>query len=165
MTTNTIQHNFLTQAEDVEQAHHKVRHFMENTELIRYDSTTIDDGSIINGKANEFWAAVDQGVARNRKFAIQLIAELEETGISRIKELSDLPQGYPSKVLHTLVHILDGFIGVDSAFYNLLEDSHWLSEKLRNKIAESPEKYWLVPVVAGKLQYSVFHASGSVTGP
>jgi hypothetical protein len=96
-------------------------------------------------------------VASNRTFAGNLIVELEETGITSLKELKDLPQGYPSKVLHTLVHILDGFIGADSAFYNLLEDSHWLSAKLQETIKENPEAYWLVPVLPGKLQYSVFH--------
>ena len=157
MINDNTQHIFLVLADDQKQANHKVLHFLEHTELIRYDKTTILDEAIINGEAPAFWTQLDQGVAHNKKFAAELITELEETGISRLAELKDLPQGYPSKVLHTLVHILDGFIGVDSAFYNLLEDSHWLSDKLRETINANPEKYWLVPVVAGKLQYSVFH--------
>ncbi len=161
MSTDNIQHIFLVKADGFEQARHKVLHFMENTELIRYDVTTIPDNSIINGADSAFWPQVEQGVASNRKFAAGLIVELQETGMSQLVELNDLPQGYPSKVLHTLVHILDGFIGVDSAFYNLLEDSHWLSDTLRETIDTTPEKYWLVPVVAGKLQYSVFHATGN----
>ncbi|MBU0680066.1 MAG: hypothetical protein KKD73_01465 [Proteobacteria bacterium] len=157
MTTDIIKHLFLTQAEDQQQARHKILHFLEHTELIRYEATTILDAEIISGANPTFWTQVDQGAASNRTFAKNLIVELEETGISRLQDLQDLPQGYPSKVLHTLVHILDGFIGADSAFYNLLEDSHWLSAKLRETIKESPEAYWLVPMLPGKLQYSVFH--------
>lgn len=155
--STSIKHIFLAQAENKEQALHKVHRFLEHTELIRYEATTIHDASVINGADPTFWAEVEQGVAGNRKSAEALIVELGETGVSSLTDLKDLPQGYPSKILHTLAHILDGFIGVDSAFYNLLEDSHWLSDKLRGAITKTPDKYWLVPVVPGRLKYSVFH--------
>ncbi|MEN8258879.1 MAG: hypothetical protein ABFS09_13545 [Thermodesulfobacteriota bacterium] len=161
MSSDSIKHIFLVQAQGQEQARRKVLNFLEHTELIRYDAVTIHDDSIISGADTSFWNQINQGVATNRKFAEGLIVELEDTGVSRLAELKDLAQGYPSKVLHTLVHILDGFIGVDSAFYNLLEDSHWLSASLRETIQKTPEKYWLVPVLAGRLKYSVFHAMDS----
>ncbi len=157
MSKDSITHIFLTQADSQEQARHKVSHFLEHTELIRYEATTINDQAITRGDKPTFWSAIDQGIAGNQKVAAGLIAELEETGLRTLTQLKDLPQGYPSKVLHTLVHILDGFIGADSAFYNLLEDSHWLSDKLREAITSKPEEYWLVPMVPGKLTYSVFH--------
>ncbi len=159
MSSASIKHLFLTKAEDQHQACHKVQHFLDHTELIRYEAMTIHDQSIMNGADPAFWTKVEQGVASNRAVAKGLIDELGATGISSLAELKDLPQGYPSKVLHTLVHILDGFIGVDSAFYNLLEDSHWLSDKLRQAITSKPEEYWLIPMVPGKLKYSVFHPS------
>ncbi len=157
MSNDTLSHIFLCQATNQQQANHKILHFLEHTELIRYEAITIPAGDIINAANPTFWPAVEQGIASNRKFATSLIVELEETGISTLAELKNLPQGYPSKVLHTLVHILDGFIGADSAFYNLLEDSHWLSAPLRETITKEPGAYWLVPVVPGRLQYSVFH--------
>jgi hypothetical protein len=160
MTTDTIRHLFLTQADDEAQARRKVLSFLERTELIRYEATTIQDTAIRRGDMPDFWATVEQAMGRNKKCAADLVAELQATGINQLTELNDLPQGYASKVLHTLVHILDGFIGVDSAFYNLLEDSHWLSEPLRQAITSQPEAYWLVPVVPGRLQYSVFHHQG-----
>lgn len=155
MKSDSINHIFLTQAETINQAHNKVRHFLEHTELIRYEAMTIDAKASINGSEPSFWTEVDQGVAMNRQFTKDLIGELEGTGVRNLSELKDLPQGYPSKVLHTLVHILDGFIGVDSAFYNLLEDSHWLSPQMREKISKEPGTYWLVPVKPGKIKYSV----------
>lgn len=158
--STSIKHIFLTKAANQKEAVHKVRRFLEQTELIRYEATTIQDASILSGDNPAFWPEVDQGIADNRAFAKSLIVELEETGVSRLAELKDLPEGYPSKLLHTLAHILDGFIGVDSAFYNLLEDSHWLSAQLRRAINTKPGHYWLVPVVPGKLKYSVFHGKG-----
>ncbi len=159
MSSESIKHIFLIRAANQEQAQHKVVHFLEHTELIRYEATTIHAASIMDGDNPAFWPELDQGVASNRTFAKGLIVELQETGVSSLADLQNLPQGYPSKVLHTLSHILDGFIGVDSAFYNLLEDSHWLSATLRDAISKAPGEFWLVPVVPGRLQYSVFHPS------
>ena len=55
-------------------------------------------------------------------------------------------QGYESKVLHIITHLVDGFFGADTVFYNLEEDSHWLSDKLTDKIKEQPEKFWLLKI-------------------
>ncbi len=52
-----------------------------------------------------------------------------------------MPQGYKSKMLHVITHFLDGFFGIDTFFYNLEEDSHWVSEELQKKIAEAPTYY------------------------
>jgi hypothetical protein len=68
-----------------------------------------------------------------------------------------LQQGYVTKVLHTLTHLLDGFIGIDSVFYNLVEDSHWASEGLLKALQDTAGEYWLVPVRTGKLEASVLH--------
>lgn len=157
MSLAHIKHIFLTQADNRQQARRNVLVFLERTELIRYEATTIQEAAIKRADMASFWSTLDQAVAQNRRIAQELIVELQETGVEQLSRLVDLPQGYPSKVLHTLVHILDGFIGVDSAFYNLLEDSHWLSAGLRQSIKERPARYWLIPVVPGKLQYSVFH--------
>jgi hypothetical protein len=81
--------------------------------------------------------------------------ELQETGLGRAEDLLTLQQGYPSKLLHILTHMLDGFIGIDSVFYNLIEDSHWLSAPLRSTILHKPEHYWLVPVWHGPVASSV----------
>jgi len=51
--------------------------------------------------------------------------------------------------------MLDGFIGIDSVFYNLAEDSHWLSAPLRKTIEQHPEHYWLVPLWHGPVTSSL----------
>ena len=51
-------------------------------------------------------------------------------------------------MLHVITHLLDGFFGIDSYFYNLVEDSHWVSEELRATIKTSPSRYWLIAVEA-----------------
>ena len=47
-----------------------------------------------------------------------------------------------------MAHLLDGFFGIDSQFYNLPEDSHWLGESLRKQIETGPAEFWLVRVAA-----------------
>lgn len=159
MSRDILNQIFLCRAANKKLAHNKVLHFLEHTELIRYEAITIPEDGMINGGNPAFWKEVDQGGSRNRQFAETLLVELEETGVSNLAELKNLPQGYPSKILHTLAHILDGFIGADSAFYNLVEDSHWLSHTLREAIIKDPGEYWLVSMVPGRLTSSVFHPS------
>jgi hypothetical protein len=62
--------------------------------------------------------------------------------------LSELPQGFRTKMLHVITHFLDGFFGIDTYFYNLEEDSHWVSEQARRRIREAPSDYRLLSVEA-----------------
>lgn len=157
MNQDPIRHLFLTRADHDQQARRKVRHFLAHTKLVRYAAPTIEEAGLMTASHPSFWRAMEGAIAKNRECTASLIAELEETGITLLSHLNDLPQGYPSKLLHTLAHMLDGFIGVDSAFYNLVEDSHWLSPALHEAITKTPEGYWLVPVVPGRLTSSLFH--------
>jgi hypothetical protein len=68
--------------------------------------------------------------------------------VESLGDLESLPQGYQSKTLHTLTHLLDGFFGIDSHFYNLIEGSHGVSAGLRGKIDSSPGGYMLLAVRA-----------------
>jgi hypothetical protein len=88
-------------------------------------------------------------LADNRQVLQKLIGELQAAGINDFNDLSAMPQGFQSKIFHTMAHLLDGFFGIDSRFYNLQEDSHWLSASLRRQIeAGPPEEFWLITVVA-----------------
>jgi len=100
---------------------------------------------------------METGIAANRTFCSALLKELQETGLTELEDLLAIQPGYPSKLLHILTHMLDGFIGTDSVFYNLVEDSHWLSEPLRSTIQQNPESYWLVPVWHGPVTSSQLH--------
>src|SRR4030043_54062 len=68
--------------------------------------------------------------------------------INILKDLQELPQGYKSKILHVITHLLDGFFGIDTYFYNLEEDSHWVSEELKEKIKTNPPIFWLLSLEA-----------------
>ena len=84
---------------------------------------------------------------------VGFINELTGCGVNRLDDIKNLEQGYKSKTLHTIAHLLDGFFGIDSCFFNLIEDSHWLSAALKDKIMENPGQYWLVEA------HPVFEAS------
>ena len=40
----------------------------------------------------------------------------------------------------------DGFIGIDSYFYNLIDDSHWLPQATAKAIQKDPNHYWLLHI-------------------
>lgn len=151
------QHLFLATGNSRVQAHQQTIHFINTTQLIIYQSSTIKDKEILSATSEKFWMEIDKGIAANRKFCKNLLNELQETGLTELEDLLNLQLGYPSKVLHILTHMLDGFIGTDSVFFNLVEDSHWLSAHLRSSIQQKPESYWLVPVWYGPVTSSLLH--------
>ena len=100
----------------------------------------------LNGTHHGFWDRLKSNERVNKDLLRTWIGELHATGVRSIEDLAYLPQGYPSKLLHTITHLLDGFFGVDSYFFNLVEDSHWVSEGLKQIIKKRPEGYWLISV-------------------
>ena len=139
------------------QARQQAAHFMNTTQLIVYQSTTIKDEEIHSGTWKHFWVEIEAGIATNRAFCNTLLKELQDTGLNKPEDLLAIQPGYSSKLLHILAHMLDGFIGIDSVFYNLVEDSHWLSDSLRATIRLKPKSYWLVPVWHGAVTSSLLH--------
>ncbi len=142
-------HLFLASGTNPTQARQQAIHFLHTTQLVIYQSTTIIDSGILSGANEHFWGIIETGIAANRAFCRSMLTELQETGVTGLEDLLTMQTGYPSKVLHILTHMLDGFIGIDSVFYNLVEESHWLSETLRATIHQNPKSYWLVPVHHG----------------
>ena len=124
----------------------QVEDYFARTELVRYEKVIIDDKATLSGSHSEFSRTLDDAIARNRRVLAGLIKDLEAIGVRSVSDLVHLEQGYPSKVLHIAAHLLDGFIGTDSVFYNLVDDSHWLPEQTRHAILASPDNYWLIPV-------------------
>lgn len=151
------QHLFLASGKDLTQARQQVSHFMETTQLVVYQSISIRDEETHSGHWQHFWQEIETAIGTNRAFCNSLVEELAESGLTDIKDLLSLHPGYPSKMLHILTHMLDGFFNIDSAFYNLVAESHWLSEPLRTAIQQSPEEYWLVPVWHGPVTRSLLH--------
>ena len=134
-----------------------VERFLAGNQLITYADFFVRPEEILNGMDDRFWPTLEQGVAANKVFARRMLEHLRNEGLTTLDQLLELKQGYATKVLHTLTHLLDGFIGIDSVLYNLVEDSHQVSEVLIEAIRNTPAEYWLVPLRTGKLEASVLH--------
>ncbi|MCF8056814.1 MAG: hypothetical protein K9K37_09255 [Desulfocapsa sp.] len=142
---------FLVEEDTYAQGCERVTHFLDKSALVTYENISFTPDHSCSASDDMFWAMVDKGLEKNRQSVIGLINELQESGYSTLTELAAMEQGYESKILHTLVHLLDGFIGIDSAFYNLIEDSHLLSTSLRRKIKQRPKHYQLIQINASNL--------------
>jgi len=139
-------HLILVAGESHKSCRKQVKNYFARTELVRYDRIEIDDKASLAGSHPTFTICLDEAVTKNRMILESLIKDLEGIGVKNTKDLLKLKQGYQSKVLHIATHFIDGFIGTDSVFYNLIDDSHWLSEKTRQDIANTPDAFWLIPV-------------------
>jgi hypothetical protein len=148
---NKVTPSFLVEVNSYAKGSRKVIHFLENTALVEYDPVEFNPDLSCSAVDQQFWTLVASGLDKNRQSVSGLIDELQTSGLSQIHDLVDMKQGYESKVLHILVHLLDGFIGMDSSFYNLIEDSHQISDALHLKIQKTPENYWVLQVDAENL--------------
>ena len=137
-------HSLLVKGDDLESCRQRVLHFFSSNILARYDKVVINDSKSFQASDESFWKMVRQGNEDNQLAVAGLIRELQDAGLNTLNELNDMEQGYKSKLLHTLTHLLDGFFGIDTCFYNLDEDSHWLGDELAKTIKEQPEKFWLL---------------------
>jgi len=141
-----ISHDILMAGSDFSSCRQRVRRFFDRTRLIRYDEVLVMENESVNGAEKNFWARIEAGLGANQKVLGELLANLKEEGFLSLDDLQSLEKGYLSKILHTIAHLQDGFIGVDSRFYNLEEDSHGVSRGLQQKIGAAPDSYWILRV-------------------
>lgn len=141
-----VYHDFLVEADGFELAKRKVLRFLDRYELISYLGLDVIEQRCFLASRLEFRPLAESGMRENRRVLAELLTELNSAGAKTLDDLKGLPQGYLTKVLHTLAHILDGFFGVDSCFYNLVDDSHWISAARMERISAAPSQYWLVGV-------------------
>ena len=141
-------HETLTGGPDFKVCKRKVLHFFQNYQLVRYSHINILEEDSVPASSPVFLDRVEKAILKNRRTVHDLIKELQGEGVITLDDLQELPQGYKSKMLHTVTHFLDGFFGIDTYFYNLEEDSHWVSEELQKKIEASPSGYWLLTLEA-----------------
>ena len=137
-------HKILCFAEDISVAQQNVQRFLKKSMLIQYDMVKTIQKLSLCASDESFWPEVDDAIEQNKMVLNKHLSELKEAGCHSIEDCATLEQGYPSKLFHIVAHLIDGFIGIDSDFYCLPEDSHWLSEKLKNTILADPDKYWLI---------------------
>jgi hypothetical protein len=137
-------HLLLVTGADRHEAAERVRHFFAKNFLVKYEQVTIIEERTLSAGDGEFWNHLNNGIAKNREVLRGLLDELRESGYEKLPDLAGMKQGYESKVLHIVTHLLDGFFGADTFFYNLEEDSHDLSERLAGAIRADPHGFWLV---------------------
>lgn len=144
----TKTHWLLCAGDNFATARNSVLTFFSKSILLFYDDVTAVEHASCSAEDERFWKELEDGIAENRLVLRGFLDDLQAEGCRQIDDLTALPLGYPSKMLHIIAHLLDGFIGIDSVFYNLLEDSHWLSDGLRGTIRKTPTRYWLIRVEA-----------------
>jgi hypothetical protein len=137
-------HLVLVSAQNIERGCAQVEDFFNNTLLVRYDRIDINKDGCCSGQSENFRRSLENGVATNKLTLQNFVREFEMTGFTRSTDLLKVEHGYPSKLLHIITHFLDGFIGIDTFFYNLIEDSHWVSADTETAIQATPENFWLI---------------------
>ncbi len=156
-------HIILVEGETSETCKSYVLNFFEQTSLVRYDRISIDD-TVLSPSDPEFTTELENGLKKNRNTLIRFIDELGTSGFRNKCDLIDLNQGYQSKILHIIAHFLDGFIGIDSVFYNLIDDSHWLTDETRDRIEQQPDRFRLLSLKCYSLtpkEASLLHSQRS----
>jgi hypothetical protein len=143
-----VYHELLVDGGGFARCSQRVLRFFEIYDLIAPQNIDVLRQRSIPATDPLFWPRIDEGEKENHAVLGEFIEELKQAGAATVDDLGLLPQGYKSKILHTVTHLLDGFFGVDSYLYNLVEDSHWISPELRQRIDDDPPWYWLITVEA-----------------
>lgn len=137
-------HLLLVEGENYELCRDHVLRFFHKNVLVKYDRVIIVADDSFSAQQDGFTTRLEAGLEQNRKLVQQLLTELQQDGFGDLGRWQQMPQGYLSKTVHEIAHLLDGFFGIDSAFYNLLDDSHWVSTQRQQEIRRCPEHYWLI---------------------
>ena len=140
-------HILLVRGSNFDNCCERVDRFFSRNFLVKYDTVKIVTEKSYSGEDSAFWPSLREGIDCNRQKVSELIKELQEAGFYNLNDLTSIPQGYETKILHTITHLADGFFGIDTCFYNLEEDSHGLSEHLTELIRERPADFQLITVV------------------
>lgn len=146
MASLEISHDILIKGADFEACRQQVQRFFSRTMLVRYDAVRVVERESVNGCGQDFQARILEGIRANRRVVNEFLENLKSEGFVALDDLQSLEKGYLSKILHTIAHLQDGFIGIDSRFYNLEEDSHGVSRHLQRKINAEPQRYWIIRV-------------------
>lgn len=137
-------HLVLVNGDSYEKCQGHVTKFFELTSLVNYDRIDISKKKSVAATDPEFDARLNGAIAHNKNTLKNFVIELEQAGLKTSADLLELESGYPSKTLHIVAHFLDGFIGIDSFFYNLIDDSHWLPSTTRSAVEKEKEHHWLI---------------------
>jgi len=141
-------HGILIRGVDFQACEARILEFFQHYQLVRYSHITVLENESLPASDPGFGDRLHQAVLENRRILHELIEELQREGVKTLNNIEDIPQGYKTKMLHVITHLVDGFFGIDTSFYNFEEDSHWVTDDCRKKIASEPSFYWLLTVEA-----------------
>ena len=141
-------HEILTKGSDFQFSKERVLRFFQKYQLVSYSHIHVIENESLPASSHDFKARLQKAQLKNRHLLHNLLNELQSEGYATIQDLQTIPQGYKTRVFHVITHFLDGFFGLDTYFYNLEEDSHWVSEAFLKKIKANPSHYWLLSVEA-----------------
>jgi hypothetical protein len=144
--TSKYYHEILTKGTDFVFSQKRVLHFFQKYQLVSYSSVHVIESESLPASSHNFKDRLQKAVLKNRQLLHTLLNELRSEGYTTIQDLQTMPQGHRTKIFHVITHLLDGFFGLDTHFYNLEEDSHWVSETFWKKIKANPSHYWLLSV-------------------
>lgn len=141
-------YEILVKGSGFELCREKILLFFQKYQLVRFSDITIHKGKSISALSPGFHERLREAIHANRTILQQLIKELQDEKVLTLSDLKNLPQGYKTKLLHIITHFLDGFFGIDTYFYNLVEDSHWVSDEMHGMIVGTPSDFWLLALDA-----------------
>lgn len=140
------QHKVLLAGDSFDHCSMQVHKFFDLTSLVIYDCIEVIEEKSFSGLDARFFDHIAEAERHNRRSVQGLVNELIKADICQTTDLQKVEQGYLSKTLHILSHFLDGFIGIDSYFYNLVDDSHWLPQATARLIHKERHHYRLLHV-------------------
>lgn len=146
-----ISHTLLVSGEDFEHCKKRVVHFFKQSQLVRYDEIKVISEQSCCALAAAFQPLLENSLQKNHNKLQALLKELHDCGYATLADLMHLPQGYHSKILHTIAHMEDGFFGIDARFFDIDESSYQLSQQRLETIATHPETCWLLTIEAATM--------------
>lgn len=153
-------HTLLVFGNDYETCCQQAYDFLKARKVLQYDRLETVKAESCSGTDRNFRRRLNASIEKHRENISFLVNELNQVGFYLVNDLEHMDQGYPSKVLHMLSHMLDGYICVDSRFYNLIDKSHQVPPNTTANIKKSPQRYWLIRInghLAGDLETSLLH--------
>lgn len=148
LNKQTYRFEILVRGADLSECSEKVLSFFRKYQLVRFSYISIQDERSLPAVHPDFFRRLEESLNENRRILGNLIRELQEESIVTLEDLKSIPQGYRTKLLHVITHFLDGFFGIDTFFYNLIEDSHWVSDTVRAQLEGNPSDFWIVALNA-----------------
>jgi hypothetical protein len=139
-------HALLVRGRNLEECRNRVKSFFAKNFLVKYDTVEIVEDRSCSAETPLFHELLNSGLDCNHQALVNILDELKESGFTKLSDLAEMRQGYESKIFHTAAHLLDGFFGIDTCFYNLEEDSHFLGKRTEAEIQEHPAEFFIITV-------------------